>query len=366
MRRISGVRELAFAIPGNLDTRTGGYGYARRLIAGLRELGWRVAAVPLPGSFPYPAEADVTATATALATIPHGVPKLVDGLAFGAFPPAVFDHVAGPWVALVHHPLAAETGLAPLARETLHASERAALRHAAAVIVTSPHTKATLERDYGVDSDRLTVALPGTDPAPRATGSGNPVEILTVASLTFRKGLDVLVRALETLAPLPWHATVVGSARREPDTAGAVIAQILSAGLTDRITLAGECDDAQLAAAYARADLFVLPSRYEGYGMVLAEALARGLPIVASNAGAIPETVAAGAGVLVPAEDVSSLANAISRLIAAPVARGQMADAAWQAGQRLPRWPETAQCVASALSRLPQLPCARPVGADRP
>jgi glycosyltransferase involved in cell wall biosynthesis len=338
---------IAFAIPGAIETRTGGYAYDRRLIAGLLARGVAVRHLVWPGDLPAPSSADRVAAAQSLAAQPDGGIVIIDGLAYGAMP-ALATSEGGRLrlIALVHHPLALETGAAP----DLFESERAALRHARAVIATSAATAETLRADYGVPAARLVVAAPGTDPAPWAPRRGEPPHLLALGSVTPRKGHDVLVAALATLRHLPWRCTIAGSLDRAPDTARRLRAQIEAASLGDRVTLAGEV--AEAAALYAGADLFVLASRHEGFGMAYAEALAHGLPVIGTTAGAIPSVVPEAAGALVPPEDVPALAAALRHLLTDAAAREAASAAARHAAAQLPRWDETVATVAALLSRL--------------
>jgi glycosyltransferase involved in cell wall biosynthesis len=336
---------IAFAIPGDIGTRTGGYAYDRRLIAGLRAGGIAVQHLPWPEGFPGPTAAHLAAAARSLSGQPDGRTVIVDGLAYGAMPDlAAAEGRRLRLVALVHHPLALETG-APLG---VAASERRALRHAVAVIATSETTAETLRCDYGVPAERMVVAPPGTDPALPAARLG--CHILSLGSVTPRKGHDVVVAALGRIAGLPWRCTIVGSLDRAPATAAALRAQIAAAGLGDRIALVGEVEDAD--ALYASADLFVLASRHEGFGMAYAEALMRGLPVIGTTAGAIPSVVPAEAGALVPSDDPAALADAMARLLTDPVARDRASAAALQVAARLPRWNDTVSAVMALLRRL--------------
>ena len=339
-----------FAIPGDLATLTGGYIYARRLMEYLPEAGWRAQVVRLPASYPHPTPPDLAATREALAALPPGAVVLIDGLAFGAMPPFVLDGLDLHLVALVHHPLALESGLSTVSADALRASERAALKLARHVIVTSPRTAETLISAYDVPSARITVAMPGTDVAARAAPADDTPRLLTVATLTPRKAHEVLIAALARIQDVAWTASLVGSIDRDPATTRRVRALIADLGLARRVTLHGELSGVALDAEYARATLFVLPSRHEGYGMAFAEALARGLPIVACAAGAVADTVPADAGILVPPDDPVALSDALRRLLCDPALHAHMADAAWRHGQALPRWPETARRVASALA----------------
>ncbi|MBM3516014.1 MAG: glycosyltransferase, partial [Alphaproteobacteria bacterium] len=160
------MRDVFFAIPGDLTTLTGGYIYARRLIDELPALGWHPIVVPLPASYPYPTAVDLGRTRDALAQLPAGAVVVIDGLAFGAMPTSVIEGLALRVVALVHHPLALETGLTPEQTAAFRIAEQLALSRAKSVVVTSPQTAKALERDYAVPGSRITIALPGTDPAP--------------------------------------------------------------------------------------------------------------------------------------------------------------------------------------------------------
>ena len=341
---------IAFAIPGDIDAPTGGYGYDRQL---LRE--WRAADVEarhlaLPGGFPFPTEAVLATTECLLAAAGPDDVLLVDGLAFGAFPEALATRFEGRLVALVHHPLALETGLSPEQVVTLHDSERRALRHARAIVVTSPATARLLAADYDVPAGRITVAVPGVAPAPRAQGSGKkaPLRLLAVGSLIPRKGYGILIAALARITDRDWHLTIAGSPDHAPETAAGLEAGIHAAGLERRVLLAGAVTPARLDELYGEADLFVMPSLYEGYGMVLTEALARGLPIVCALSGAGAEALPDAAALKVRPGDTMALAKALARLIDAPAERRHRADAAWAAAGTLPRWQETARIVARA------------------
>ncbi len=343
--------EVVFAIPGDLSSPTGGYGYDRRLLSLLPGRGLVVSHCALPGSFPWAPVPDLVATQCLLLATPEDAVILADGLAFGAMTDIVLKSIDRRFVALVHHPLALESGLPERRRRALVESERTALARACAVIVTSATTARTLCADYDVPHDRITVAEPGTDPKPRATGSARPGQpaLLAVGAISPRKGYGVLIEALAGLADRQWTLTIVGALDRAADEADALRAALDRFNLADRIILAGVLDDAALDAAYAGADMFVHPALFEGYGMVLAEAMARGLPIVATTGGAAAQTVPAGAGILVAPGDNRELGMAIGELLASDKARAEAADRSWQAGQLLPAWSVTADRVAAVL-----------------
>ena len=345
-----GPRCCCFLIPGDWNIPTGGYAYDRRMVLALRESGWQVDVHSLQGSWPHPAAADLEAAADLMASLPDDTLVVADGLAFGAMAGVVAPHADRlRWVALVHHPLHLETGLSDESRQTLQRSEALALRHARRVVVTSAAT-ATDVAALGVPSERISVIEPGTDAVPmRATpaASGGPVRLLCVATLTPRKGHRLLLQALAGLTHLDWELHNVGSATRDPDTAAAL--QALAAPLGDRVFWHGEVDALALHAHYAAADVFVLASLHEGFGMVVTEALAHGLPVIASDAGALAQTLPRDAGLQVPAGAVAPLQIALADMLTDAALRTRLAAGARAAGARLPDWPAQAARFAIVL-----------------
>lgn len=340
-----------FAFPGKLETPSGGYHYDRRLIAELRANGFIVECLELAAAYPFPNQQDREHAAETLANLPDGALVIIDGLAFGVMAAiAAAEAERLRLIALCHHPLSLESGLDRPRRQALHQSEKKALGFARAVIVTSAHTSTTLMDDFSVPASQITVALPGTDPVPQAACDGNPMRLLTVASLIQRKAHDVLVTALASLRDLPWRARFVGSTEFDPAWAERISKQVRNSGLQDRIIFSGPVSDPK--PEYLDADAFVLPSRYEGYGMVFAEALAAGLPIVAARAGAVPDVVPESAGLLVPPDDADALASALRRLLTNTRLRQDLRRQAQEAATRLPTWSESAQRVAATLKEV--------------
>ncbi|MDB5725754.1 MAG: glycosyl transferase [Novosphingobium sp.] len=349
------MRELTFAVPGGLDLPTGGATYDRKTIAALRTAGWRVDVLNWPRSFPSPSDADRQFVAASLAALPDGTLVVIDGLALGTLPglaQAQYERLR--LVALVHHPLAVETGLPLATAARFAAEEREALRWVRAVIVTSRATAATLTADFGVPTDRITVATPGIDhrAAPALPRSSGVPRILSLGQVTPRKAYHVLVAALASMPDLEFVATIAGNLASDPATTDALGEQIARAGLSDRVTLAGLVSDEGSARLHAEADIFAFPSLYEGYGMALAEAMAWRLPIVATTGGAIPEVVPPTAGLLVTPGDAAAFATALRTLICDAAVRASLANGAWAAAARLGGWDATARTIAATLAQL--------------
>jgi glycosyltransferase involved in cell wall biosynthesis len=354
---MAGFRAVCLLIPGDWSTPTGGYQYDRRLALALRAAGWSVDVLQLDADWPTPDAAALAQAASRIGDIPDGTRVIADGLAYGALDAVVADHARRlRWVALVHHPLHLETGLAPQLREQLRESEARALRFARRVVVTSPCTARDVAA-LGVPPARIAVVEPGTDPCvdmPPAwpAPAPGPVTLLSVATVTPRKGYAVLLQALAGLTMPDWRLHCVGSLTRDAATAAHLQALGQALGLAERVAWHGEVDAATLAAHYAAADLLVLPSLYEGYGMVVAEALAAGVPVLCSDAGALKDTLPAHAGWCVPAGDVPSLQAALRTLIGDPALRRALAEGAREAGRRLPDWRTQAARFAAVLERV--------------
>jgi len=346
------VSRVVFAVPGALTIPTGGYAYDARIIAGLRGRGWGVDVLDLGDGFPRPSPQALSAAHARLAALPRQDPIVIDGLAFGVLPDAATKLAASHrLIALVHHPLALEAGLSPREAEALRRSECRALAAARHVIVTSAFTARLLVSDYAVPEERVTIVRPGNDRVAPGRGCGQEtVSLLAVGAIVPRKGYDVLLVALASLRDLPWRLTIAGDRSRDADTAARLDADLARFKIADRVRCAGAVSAQELAALYAGADLFVLPSRFEGYGMAFAEAIAYGVPVIGTTAGAIPETVPASAGVLVPPDDTAALSAALRQLIEDPARRHRLAASARAAAAELPTWPHAAELFAQAIT----------------
>lgn len=341
--------DVTFAIPGDLALPTGGYAYDRKVIGLLPQFGVACRHLRLADAYPSPDAAALEHTVRALQAAGSG-PVLIDGLAYGATPREVIRQIPAPIVALVHHPLCLEAGLSPARQAALRASETVALALARRVITTSQATAAILAADFAVPPAIITVAEPGTDAAPRAIGSGDTaVHMLAVGSVVPRKGYDLLVEALAGLKPMRWRLTIAGALDRSPQTVDALRRQIAAASLSDRITLAGAVDEPALADLYHRTDLFVMSSHFEGFGMVLTESMARGLPIVTTTGGAAGDAIPDAAAIKVLPGDARALMWVLGRALDERALRQSLSDAGWAAAANLPRWTDTARTIADVL-----------------
>ncbi|KXS37315.1 MAG: group 1 glycosyl transferase [Halomonadaceae bacterium T82-2] len=352
------MTDLTFIVAGDPGQLTGGYVYDARIVEALRHQGWQVEVVGLEGRFPEPDAAAGQALDTALADCPNGARVVIDGLAMGGLPEIVAQHAPRLDItALVHHPLADETGLDAAQCTRFRISETRALAAVNRVIVTSPFTARRLA-DFKVGAERIRVIEPGVERPPmpprRAAYHTGPARLLCVATITPRKGHDVLVEALAGLADRDWQCDCIGGLDRDVAHVEHVRERIAAHGLSERVHLLGERPPHALAKAYAAADLFVLPSHYEGYGMVISEALAHGLPVLTTTGGALAHTLPEGAGLQVPPGDPAALAEALTRWLDDAALRDTLLDGAREAGQALPDWNTTGRAFAAALIDTPE------------
>jgi glycosyltransferase involved in cell wall biosynthesis len=345
------LMHLALIVPAPFDAVSGGYAYDRRIVAGLRDAGHTVQVVELSGTHPLADEAARDAARDALDDLPGGMCPIIDGLALPAFAGMEDALRARDAAGVIHHPTALETGLSEAQRSGLLATEKHLLPLLARVIVTSETTGERLAADFGVAPERIKVVVPGTDDAPRSLGSGGTTcNIISVGTLVPRKGHDVLLRALARLFDLDWRLTIVGSPERDPVHARALAALAEKFGIENRVSFAGEATDAELEALWHEADLFALATHWEGYGMAVAEALKRGLPVAVGGGGAAASLVPPEAGVVCQPGDHVNLSKALRRLIFDATLRRDVAEAAWQVGQALPSWRTQVGKFAEALA----------------
>jgi len=342
---------VSLIVPAPFATLSGGYAYDRHIVSGLRELGHDVDVVELSGAHPLADDSARAAACAAWDAVPEESRPVIDGLALPAFDGLDDALAARATTCLVHHPTALETGYDETQRDSLRAIEQRVLRRLTRVIATSETTAERLAADFGVTRERISVVVPGTGPAPRATGSGGAsCHILSIGTLVPRKGHDVLLRAVARLFDLDWSLTIVGSADRDPVHARTLAALADELGIAQRVRFAGELKDEALDAVWRSADVFALATHWEGYGMAIAEALKHGVPVAVTSGGAAGALVTPEAGVVLDPGDHINLSKALRRLIFGTALRHDLAEHAWQLGQTLPDWPAQARLFADALA----------------
>ena len=361
---------LTLIVAGDPDQRTGGYIYDAHIVAALRERGLAINVVGLAGRFPDADDEAAQALASTLSALQDRSRVIIDGLAMGALPDVVADHAERLYItALLHHPLGDEQGLNELGQQRFHRSELRGLAHVHRVIVTSRFTErrvTALANQYALPfSAPVSVVEPGVERAPisPAAQPNEPIRLLCVATLTPRKGQDILVQALAGVERGHWRCDCFGGAR---DAAFTERVQTLidNHQLGDWITLHGECDAATLEAAYQNAHALVLPSWYEGYGMVVTEALAHGLPVITTTGGALQDTLPKGAGISVAPGDVQALSRALAAFRQDEALRTELRAGAAAARERLGDWQAAGKAFAHALQQPSTLSAGSQFSAD--
>ncbi|MER5451892.1 glycosyltransferase family 4 protein [Streptomyces sp. NPDC002764] len=359
------LRSVHFVMPGGVDdpaAPSGGNAYDRRVSLDLPGFGWQVHKHAVAGEWPRPGAAARAELARVLRELPDGTVVLLDGLVACGVPEIVVPETERLSLAvLVHLPLGDETGLEPAVAAELDAKERVVLRAVPAVIATSDWAVRRLVSHHGLAPERVHVAAPGADIAPLASGTDGVSRLLCVAAVTPRKGQHRLVQALAAAAELPWSCVCVGGLGHDPEYVAELRQLIREHGLQDRIHLAGPQAGAELDASYNSADLMVLTSYAETYGMAVTEALARGIPVLATDVGGLPEAVGRAPdggvpGILVPPEDPAALAAELRGWFGEADVRRRLKAAARGRRAALDGWATTARSLAGVLGRLPSEP----------
>jgi glycosyltransferase involved in cell wall biosynthesis len=354
--RAGAVTEVHVVVPAGIDDParpSGGNAYDRRVCRELAALGWAVHEHAIAGAWPRADAAGHAALARAVRRIPDGAVALLDGLIASAAPEALLAQAGRlRQVVLVHMPL----GHRPPDDEAdaVRARECAVLAAAAAVVTTSAWARRRLGELYALPADRMHVAEPGVDAAGLAPGTAAGDALLCVAAVTPDKGHDVLLEALATTTDLSWRCACVGSLERDPVYADRVQRATRSKGLDERVRFPGPRTGPDLDRAYAGADLLVLASRAETYGMVVTEALARGLPVLAADVGGVTEALghaqhSTRPGLLVAPGDPTALGAALRAWLGDAELRGRLRRAARQRRASLRGWPATASALAGVL-----------------
>lgn len=340
-------------VPNDIDDParpSGGNVYDRRLMGTLMERGWEVREHAVGGDWPDADPAARTDLAATLAALPGGALVVVDGLIASAVPDVIVPAASRlRLVVLVHLPLGDAGGPVERAREA------AALSAAAAVVTTSRWCRARVLDLYDLPPDGVHVAVPGVDPAPLTVGTPAGTRLLCVAAVTRHKGHDVLVQALSDVADRPWDCVCVGSVDRERAFVDGLRSRARAGGIAERVSFVGSRRWSDMSTWYAEADLLVLPSRGETYGMVVTEALARGLPVVATTAKGLPEALGRAVdgelpGILVPPDDAPALSDALRGWLDDPALRHELRERARERRKTLTTWTDTASAFAHAAS----------------
>lgn len=343
-------RSVHLVVPVEVDDPaepSGGNTYDRRLWRGLTDLGWAVHVHRTPGEH----------LGCVLASLEPGSVVVLDGLVASDVPEQVVPHGRRlRLVLLLHLPRGTSRP-----RGDAHRAEAAVVGACAAVVTPSEWCRRQVLTAYDVAPGRVLVAPPGVDRIDRDPAPGPADELLVVAAVTPHKGHDVLLAALRHLGDLAWRVRCVGPLTRDAGFAARLTDDAARAGLAERFLLLGPRTGPDLDAAYAGAGLLVLPSRGETYGMVVTEALAHGLPVIASAVGGVPEALGPPqhdrrAGLLVPPGDSAALAAALRRWSVDPVLRSELRAAALVRRESLIGWTVTAQAVARVLSTVSQDP----------
>ncbi|MFI5049791.1 MAG: glycosyltransferase family 4 protein [Gaiellales bacterium] len=330
---------------------SGGNAYDLQVCRGLAAIGWTVRLHAVPGRWPLFDAASHAALADAVRRIPDGTVVLLDGLVASTAPEVLVPEATRlRLVALVHMPLGRHAD-----DDAASAREGAVLGAAAAVITTSDWTRRLLMEMYSLPDERVHAAWPGVDAADLAPGTADAGALLCVAAVTPGKGHDVLLDALAAIDGVSWRCRCVGSLDRDPAFAEALGRRVRGGGLGDRVCFAGPLTGAGLDQSYGAADLLVLPSRAETYGMVVTEALARGLPVVAADVGGVPEALGrdregVAPGLLVPPDDPAALSASLRAWLGNAALRERLRRAARERRAALPGWTTTTSAVAGVLA----------------
>lgn len=335
---------------------SGGNTYDRRAGAALEALGWDVRFASVPGRWPQGDAAAHAGLAREIAAVPDGGLVLVDGLVASGAAEVLVPQANRLRLVVLVHTLLAGSGLAGVPAG-IDVSEAAVLAAAEAVVTTSAWTRERLIARYPVAAERVRVVWPGVDPAPRAPGTTGGASLLCVANVVAHKGHDVLVAALARLRDLDWCCVCVGALDQEPAFVAGVRGQLAAAGVSHRVSFAGVLDRGALESAYAGADLLLVPSRSESYGMAVVEALARGVPVLATAVGGVSEAMGRARGGqrpgrLVAPDDPAALAGALRDWLRDPAERARLRAAAGQRRVMLRDWNQAAGELAAVLRPL--------------
>jgi glycosyltransferase involved in cell wall biosynthesis len=347
-------RQLVFANSVDYARHTGGWVYNTRVMAELGTVGWDVLPLDLPAGFPWPDNPARSQSARFLAALPDRALVVADQICLAPLVNTVEREADRlHFVMLFHHPIAMEGGMPDADRARFAELERRALAACRLVVASSPTTARTLVADYAVDAGCIVVAPPGIERfEPSLLKASDVPRMLSVGAVIERKGYHLLVEALSELREIPWHFDIVGDLDRAPVYVEALQARIGAAGLDGRVVLRGGLDAPALEACWRAAHIYVAASFHEGYGMAIAESIARGLPTVTTRAGAVGDWLDPDAAIVVPDSSLDALRTGLARILAEPTLRVQLRQAALAQASRFPSWADTAAAIDARLAQL--------------
>ena len=341
-----------FIIPGDSRQLTGGYIYNRKLIEGLSAAGNDVQIINPGNDFPFPGEQSRAKVSALFKSLPHGEAIIIDSLALGAlneFIPALKSK--NRIIALMHLPLFMDPTYSEADRERFKISETQCLQQVDVVVTTSGHTKKILF-ELGIGEDKIHVITPGTENGPRILQYPDlPEKLLCVSNYTVNKNQSLLIKALTGLVHLPWTLHCYGNRKMDKSYYAQLQLTVTNLGLKDRIVLHGPVDHENLQRIYHQFDLFVLPSQYETYGMVLAEALVHGLPVVAAHTGGIPQTIPKGTGMLFEPGNITSLRSILAKLFVDMVLYKNLCQKSKESRNQFSTWADSLNKIIRILNR---------------
>lgn len=328
---------IRFLVPGNVRHGSGGNKYNAKLAEHLTALGASVETVTVDGDWPVGSPADRQRFAQAL---DGGTTVIADGLVASGAPEEIAGAVkAGTKVWILSHMALAEHG----------DLESKALAAAIGIICPSVHSAAELQAKHG--SLDIAVATPGAEPADLSAGS-QPKHIVAVAALLPNKDQAHLVEALSQIKDLPWTAALIGSEEADPAYAAEVRAAVEHHALQNRIRVTGELTGTSLEEQWHQADLSVLLSHSESFGMVVTESLAHGVPVlVRQGTGAVEALGGTGAGAAWDPRE--ALADTLRSWLTDVEIQGSWHENAILARDNLSGWDNTAAIVLKAVTASP-------------
>ncbi len=350
---IMSPQHLAYLISSDYARTTGGWIYNERLLVELAALGWSIQRHVLGAGFPDPSDDAIMSASRALGALPDGTLVLADQVVLSPLAGVLPVHAKRLRLAMImHHPQVLEGSRPAAVAARMDAAERAALALMERVIATSPLTAQQMIKDYGVNPAKLTTALPGTDPQAPSPGSGSAApHLLSLGSVIPRKRHELIVEALAGLSDLKWRLTIAGNLVMNAGQVAMIRNLIDVSGLSDRVALRGDLGGADLERLWSSTDLYVASSRHEGFGMAIAEAIARSIPVITTRSGAVGGWIDPRASVLVESDDVATMRAALRRVLTEPGLREALRQGAPLARASLPTWPQSAAIVSDVLLR---------------